>query len=104
MRRKPPPEEEIQYLIADTIRGYRRAAKYRAGLLDEAELTPMSEKSQRTVKIVATLARICNAMSQELLNLYALEERLRQASGKDLRIVIEQVDSPWNKADNGKEA
>jgi hypothetical protein len=34
-------------------------------------------------------------MSHELQNLYALEERLRQATDKGLHIVIEHVESPW---------
>jgi hypothetical protein len=34
-------------------------------------------------------------MSHELQNLYALEERLRNATDKGLHIVIEHVESPW---------
>jgi hypothetical protein len=34
-------------------------------------------------------------MSHELQNLYALEERLRNAPDKGLHIVIEHVESPW---------
>jgi hypothetical protein len=34
-------------------------------------------------------------MSHELQNLYAIEERLRQATDKGLHIVIEHVESPW---------
>jgi Na+/phosphate symporter len=105
MPRRLPPEKEIQLLIADTLRGYRRAAKYRADLLEEVELTPTStEKSQRMVKMAIALARICDTMSRELNALYELKGRIAQEANQKLHIVIEQVDSPWNKADNGKEA
>jgi Na+/phosphate symporter len=104
MRRKTSPEEEIQYLIEDTIRGYRRAAKYRAALLDEVELTPTSaEKSQTMVEMATALARICDMMSRELNALYELKGRIAQEANQKLHIVIEQVDSPWNKEDNKKE-
>jgi hypothetical protein len=96
MPRRPPPEKEIQLLIADTLRGYRRAAKYRADLLEEVERTPTStEKSQRMAKMATNLARICDTMSREISTLYDLKDRMAREANQNLRIVIEQVDAPW---------
>jgi hypothetical protein len=53
------------------------------------------EKAPRLSALAATFSRVCDTMSHELQNLYALEERLRQATDKGLHIVIEHVESHW---------
>ena len=53
------------------------------------------EKAPRLSALAATFSRVCDIMSHELQNLYALEERLRNATDKGLHIVIEHVESPW---------
>jgi hypothetical protein len=57
-----------------------------------------NEKAQAAIRYGAILSRVCGGISQELQNLYAIEERLRNATDKGLHIVIEHVESPWRPA------
>jgi len=99
MPRKQKPEKQIARLIEEALRGYIAAAKNRTFLLEMAytglDMGRWNEKAQAAIRFGAMLARVCDNMSHELQNLYALEERLHQKTGQDFRIVIEHVDSPW---------
>jgi len=59
------------------------------------DVNKWEEKGPLLSRLAATLARVCDSISHELQNLYALEERLRNATDKGLHIVIEHVESHW---------
>ena len=99
MPRKPKPDKLIERLIDETFRSYIAAVKNRTFLL-EMSYTGLNaghwnEKAQAAMRYGAILSRVCGGISQELQNLYALEERHRQKAGQGIKIVIESVESPW---------
>jgi hypothetical protein len=89
----------IQRLIDEALRSYLIAAKNRRKALEYCDtafdVNRWEAKGPQLSRLAATLARVCDSISHELQNLYALEERLRQVADKGLHIVIEHVDSPW---------
>jgi len=99
MPKKQRPENQIQRLIDEALRSYVMAAKNRREALELCDMAfdvnKWEEKGPLLSRLAATLARVCDSISHELQNLYALEERLRQATDRGLHIVIEHVESPW---------
>jgi hypothetical protein len=99
MPRKPRPEKLIERLIDETFRSYLAAVKNRTFLLEMSHTGlhagRWNENAQAAMRYGAILSRVCGGISQELQNLYAIEERLRQRADKDFRLVIEHVESPW---------
>jgi nitrate/nitrite-specific signal transduction histidine kinase len=81
------------------LQSYITAAENRAKALEYCRtsftVNTWEEKAPRLSALAAAFSRVCDTMSHELQNLYALEERLRQATDKGLHIVIEHVESPW---------
>ena len=99
MPKRPKPEKVIQTIISKNLQSYITAAENRAKALEYCRtsftVNTWEEKAPRLSALAATFSRVCDIMSHELQNLYALEERLRQATDKGLHIVIEHVESPW---------
>ena len=99
MPRKPKPDKLIERLIDETFRSYIAAVKNRTFLLEMGytglNAGRWNEKAQAAMRYGAILSRVCGGISQELQNLYALEERHRQSAGQGIKIVIESVESPW---------
>jgi hypothetical protein len=99
MPRKPKPDKLIDRLIEETFRSYIAAVKNRTFLLEMSytglDAGKWNEKAQAAIRYGAILSRVCGGISQELQNLYALEERIRQKAGQGIKIVIESVESPW---------
>ena len=99
MPKKPKPDKLIEKLIDETFRSYLAAVKNRTFLLEMSytglDAGNWNEKAQAAIRYGAILSRVCGGISQELQNLYAIEERLRQATDKGLHIVIEHVESHW---------
>jgi hypothetical protein len=99
MPRKPKPDKLIERLIEETFRSYLAAVKNRTFLLEMGytglNAGRWNEKAQAAMRYGAILSRVCGGISQELQNLYALEERLRKEADKGLHLVIEHVESPW---------
>jgi hypothetical protein len=99
MPRKLTPNKLVERLIEETFRGYIAAAKNRTFLLEMSymglDMGRWNEKAQSAMRFGAIISRVCGGISQELQNLYAIEERLHQKTGQDLRLVIEHVESPW---------
>jgi hypothetical protein len=99
MPRKQSPEKLVQRLIDEALRSYLLAAKNRRKALEYCDtafdVNRWEAKGPQLSRLAATLERVCDSISHELQNLYAIEERLRQATDKGLHIVIEHVDSPW---------
>ena len=99
MPKRPKPEKVIQTLISKNLQSYITAAENRAKALEYCRtsftVNTWEEKAPRLSALAATFSRVCDIMSHELQNLYALEERLRQATDKGLHIMIEHVESPW---------
>jgi hypothetical protein len=102
MPKKQSIEKQIQRLIDEALRSYTIAAKNRRRALENCEMAfrvnTWEDKGPKLSTLAATLARVCDSMSQELQTLYALAERIRHATDKGLHIVIEQVDSPCRPA------
>jgi len=103
MPKKRSPEKLIRRLIDEALRSYITAAKNRRKALEFCDMAfkvnTWEEKAPRLSNLAATLARVCDTMSQELQTLYALEDRLRQIGDKGLHIVIEHVESRWRSED-----
>ena len=99
MPKRPKPEKVIQTLISKNLQSYITAAENRAKALEYCRtsftVNTWEEKAPRLSALAATFSRVCDTMSHELQNLYALEERLRQVTNKGLHIVIEHVESLW---------
>ena len=99
MPRKQSPEKLVQRLIAEALRSYLLAAKNRRKALEYCDtafdVNRWEAKGPQLSRLAATLARVCDSISHELQNLYAIEERLRNATDKGLHIVIEHVESHW---------
>jgi hypothetical protein len=99
MSRKQSPEKLVQRLIDEALRSYLLAAKNRRKALEYCdtafEVNRWEAKGPQLSRLAATLARVCDSISHELQNLYAIEERLRNVADKGLHIVIEHVESPW---------
>ena len=99
MSRKQSPEKLVQRLIDEALRSYLLAAKNRRKALEYCDtafdVNRWEAKGPQLSRLAATLARVCDSISHELQNLYAIEERLRNATDKGLHIVIEHVESPW---------
>ena len=99
MPKRPKPEKVIQTLISKNLQSYITAAENRAKALEYCRtsftVNTWEEKAPRLSALAATFSRVCDTMSHELQNLYALEERLRQIAGQGIKIVIESVESPW---------
>jgi hypothetical protein len=99
MPRKSKPVKLLERLIDETFRSYIAAVKNRTFLLEMGytglNAGRWNEKAQAAIRYGAILSRVCGGISQELQNLYAIEERLRQNAEKGLHIVIEHVESPW---------
>ena len=99
MPKRPKPEKVIQTIISKNLQSYITAAENRAKALEYCRtsftVNTWEEKAPRLSALAATFSRVCDTMSHELQNLYALEERLRNATDKGLHIVIEHVESPW---------
>jgi hypothetical protein len=99
MPRRRNAEKVLARLIDETFRSYLAAVKNRTFLLEMSHTGLLAgrwnENAQKALRFGAILSRVCGGISQELQNLYALEERVRKGSGKDFRLVIEHVESPW---------
>jgi len=99
MSKKQSPEKVIRRLIDEALRSYIIAAKNRRRALEYCdmafEVNKWEDKGPPLTRLAATLARVCDTMSQELQTLYALEERLHQVADKGLHIVIEHIESRW---------
>ena len=99
MPKRPKPEKVIQTLISKNLQSYITAVENRAKTLDYCRMAfkanTWEEKAPRLSALAAAFSRVCDTMSHELQNLYALEERLRKEANKDFRLVIEHVESPW---------
>ena len=99
MPKRPKPEKVIQTLISKNLQSYLTAVENRGKALDYCRMAfkanTWEEKAPRLSTLAATFSRVCDTMSHELQNLYALEERIRQNAGQGIKIVIESVESPW---------
>jgi len=99
MPKRPKPEKVIQTIISKNLQSYITAVENRAKTLDYCRMAfkanTWEEKAPRLSALAAAFSRVCDTMSHELQNLYALEERIRQRAGQGIKIVIESVESPW---------
>jgi hypothetical protein len=99
MPKRPKPEKVIQTIISKNLQSYITAVENRAKTLDYCRMAfkanTWEEKAPRLSALAAAFSRVCDTMSHELQNLYALEERIRQKAGQGIKIVIESVESPW---------
>jgi hypothetical protein len=99
MPKRPKPEKVIQTIISKNLQSYITAVENRAKTLDYCRMAfkanTWEEKAPRLSALAAAFSRVCDTMSHELQNLYALEERIRKEANKDFRLVIEHVESPW---------
>jgi hypothetical protein len=101
MPRRPKSERVIRTLIDDTFRGYLLAARTRVYILEMCDVAHRLKNPEDTAKVpnlirqATALSRMCDGMSNELQKLHELQTHLLQSTQKDLRILIEHVDTPW---------
>jgi hypothetical protein len=100
MPRRPKNERVVRTLIDETFRGYLLAARTRVYILEMCDVAHRLKNPEDTAKVpdlirqAIALSRMCDGMSNELQRLHELQAHLHQNSEKDLRVVIEHVESP----------
>jgi len=83
----------IEAIIRMALNSYFAAARSRDDLLDDACGAPWEPRAQEFIAQAAVLQRICDGLYQELKNLYELKEKIAKQNDKELKIVIENIES-----------
>jgi len=80
------------------LNSYFAAARSRDDLLDTACGAPWEPRAQEFIAQAAVIQRICDSICQELKDLYELKEKIEKQTDKELKVIIEQVESADNKS------
>jgi len=88
----------LEAIIRMALNSYYAAARSRDDLLDDACGAPWEPRAQEYIAQAAVLQRICDGLCKELNDLHELREKIKQLTDKQLKIIIEQVDSTGNKS------
>jgi hypothetical protein len=87
----------LQAIIRMALNSYFAAARSRDDLLDTACGAPWEPRAQELIAQAAVVQRICDGLCQELKYLHELKEKIEKQADKELKIVIEQIESVGNK-------
>ena len=91
----------IEAIIRMALNSYFAAARSRDDLLDDACGAPWEPRAQEFIAQAAVLQRICDGLYQELKNLYELKEKIAKQNDKELKIIIENIESAGNNTQSG---
>jgi hypothetical protein len=78
------------------LTSYYAAARSRDDLLDTACGAPWEPKAHEFIAQAAILQRICDGLCQELRDLHELKEKIEKQADKELKIIIEHIESAGN--------
>jgi hypothetical protein len=92
----------IEGIIGRLVRTYDACDRGRHDVLILAEKARWVADTDELVEKAQRLSRLCETFMREIQGLYELK-RLMGEENKEVKIRIEHVDTPWNKADNAKE-
>jgi hypothetical protein len=87
----------LQAIIRMALNSYFAAARSRDDLLDTACGAPWEPRAQEFISQAAVLQRICDGLCQELKLLHELRDKIEKQTDKELKIIIEQIESAENK-------
>jgi hypothetical protein len=90
----------LQDIIRMALNSYFAAARSRDDLLDTACGAPWEPRAQELIAQAAVVQRICDGLCQELKYLHELKEKIEKQTDKEIKIVIEQIESVGNKTQN----
>jgi hypothetical protein len=96
--------ENLNAIISMALNSYYAAARSRDDLLDTACGAPWLPKAQEYISQAATLQRICDGLCQELKDLYELREKIEKQADKELKIIIEHIESQPNQFRTDKDS
>jgi hypothetical protein len=96
--------ENLNAIISMALTSYYAAARSRDDLLDTACGAPWLPKAQEYISHAAIIQRICNGLCQELKDLHELKEKIEKQADKELKIIIEHIESAGNNSQTGKDA
>jgi len=92
----------VEAIIDRLMRTYDACDSGRHSMLTLAEKTRWDDSTDELVEKSQRLSRLCEGFLREIQGLYELKKLMGEEKN-EVKIRIEQVDSPWNKADNAKE-
>jgi hypothetical protein len=87
----------IEAIIRMALSSYFAAARSRDDLLDTACGAPWEPRAQEFIAQAAVIQRICDGLCQELKDLHELKEKIAKQADKELKILIEHIESVGNK-------
>jgi hypothetical protein len=87
----------LEAIIRMALNSYFAAARSRDDLLDTACGAPWESKAQEFIAQAAVIQRICDGLCQELKILHELREKIEKQADKELKIIIEHIESAENK-------
>jgi len=93
----------IEAIIRMALNSYFAAARSRDDLLDTACGAPWEPRAQEFIAQAAVIQRICDSICQELKDLYELKEKIEKQTDKELKVIIEQIESVPNQNPNNVE-
>jgi hypothetical protein len=93
----------IDAIIGRLVETYDICDQGRHGMLTTGGKSRWDDEADELIEKSQRLSRLCEGFMREMQGLYELRKLMGEEK-KEVKIRIEQVDSPWNKADNGKEA
>ena len=83
----------IEAIIRMALNSYFAAARSRDDLLDTACGAPWEPRAQEFIAQAAVLQRICDGLCKELNDLHELSEKIKKQADKELKIIIENIES-----------
>ena len=83
----------IEAIIRMALSSYFAAARSRDDLLDTACGAPWEPRAQEFIAQAAVLQRICDGLCKELNDLHELSEKIKKQTDKELKIIIENIES-----------
>jgi len=93
----------LEGIIRMALNSYFAAARSRYDLLDDACGAPWEPRAQEFIAQAAVLQRICDGLCKELNDLHELREKIKKLTDKELKIIIEQIESGQKQNQNNVE-
>jgi len=92
----------VEAIIGRLMRTYDACDNGRHSMLTLAKNARWDDSTDELVEKSQRLSRLCEGFLREIQGLYELKKLMGEGRG-EIKIQIEHVDSPWNRADNAKE-
>jgi len=92
----------VEAIIGRLVRTYDACDRGRHDILILAEKARWVADTDELVEKSQRLTRLCESFLREIQGLYELKKLMGEGR-QEVKIRIEQVDSPWDKSNNAKE-